>query len=175
MKKNNIFLIGPMGAGKTSIGREIAKRLHLAFYDSDEIIEERTGADVPWIFDLEGEEGFRKREAKVIAELTKLQGIVLATGGSAVALPENRVALASYGIVIYLKTSLPDQMERTGRSKKRPLARDDKIRQETLKNLRAEYEPLYEELADLSYDTDNFSVKFVALDIIKKLREQGYL
>lgn len=164
-----------MGAGKTSIGREIAKRLHLAFYDSDEIIEERTGADVPWIFDLEGEEGFRKREAKVIAELTKLQGIVLATGGGAVALPENRIALASYGIVVYLKTSLPDQMERTGRSKKRPLPKNDNIRQAALKNLRAEYEPLYEELADLSYDTDNLSVKFVARDVIRKLREQGYL
>lgn len=164
-----------MGAGKTSIGREIAKRLHLAFYDSDEIIEERTGADVPWIFDLEGEEGFRKREAKVIAELTKLQGIVLATGGGAIALSENRIALASYGIVVYLKTSLPDQMERTGRSKKRPLPKNDNIRQATLKNLRAEYEPLYEELADLSYDTDNLSVKFVARDVIRKLREQGYL
>jgi shikimate kinase len=175
MKQKNIFLIGPMGAGKTSIGREIAKRLHLVFYDSDEIIEERTGADVPWIFDLEGEEGFRKREAKVIAELSKLQGIVLATGGGAIALPENRIALTSYGVVIYLKTSLPDQMERTSRSKKRPLAKDDNIRQEMLENLRAEYEPLYEELADLTYDTDNLPVKYVARDIIKKLREQNFL
>ncbi len=175
MKPKNIFLIGPMGAGKTSIGREIAKKLHLIFYDSDEVIEERTGADVPWIFDLEGEDGFRKREAKVIAELTKLQGIVLATGGGAVALPENRIALASYGIVVYLKTSLPDQMERTSRSKKRPLAQDDNIRQQTLQNLRVEYGPVYEELADLTYDTDDLPVKSVARDIIKKLREQDFL
>lgn len=174
-KQKNIFLIGPMGAGKTSIGRELAKLLRLEFYDSDHVIEERTGADVPWIFDIEGEDGFRKRETKVIAELTQLQGIVLATGGGVVAVPENRIALASHGIIVYLKTSLEDQVERTSRSKKRPLSREEMERQATLENLRSEYGPLYEEMADLTYDTNNHSVRFVAQEIIKKLQEKNYI
>jgi shikimate kinase len=174
-KLRNIFLIGPMGAGKTSIGRELAKSLNLDFYDSDEVIEERTGADIPWIFDIEGEEGFRKREIKVIAELAEMQGIVLATGGGVVASPENRIVLANCGVVIYLKTSLEGQVERTSKSKKRPLADEAAKRKNTLRNLRAEYEYLYEGMADIIYDTDGHSVRFVTQDLIKILREQGYI
>ena len=105
VKVRNIFLIGPMGAGKSTIGRALAKELKLEFYDSDEVIEERAGADISWIFDIEGEEGFRRREQKVIDELTQKTNIVLATGGGVVITPENRNALAGRGTVIYLKTS----------------------------------------------------------------------
>src|SRR5437870_4647302 len=97
-KQHNIFLIGPMGAGKTAIGRQLAKTLRMDFYDSDQIIEERAGADIPWIFDLEGEAGFRRREETVIDELTRKQNVVLATGGGCVTTPENRLHLAGRGI-----------------------------------------------------------------------------
>ena len=109
VKVRNIFLIGPMGAGKSTIGRALAKEVKLEFFDSDEVIEERAGADIAWIFDVEGEEGFRRREQKVIDELTQRTNIVLATGGGVVMTPENRNALAGSGTVIYLKTSLQHQ------------------------------------------------------------------
>ncbi len=174
-KRQNIYLVGPMGAGKTSIGRELAKELRLTFYDSDEVIEEKTGANIPWIIDIEGADGFKKREQDVIAELTKVQGIVLATGGGTVATVVNRTALAGYGIVVYLKASLEDQMERTSKSKKRPLSTADDERKEALVDMRVNLGPLYEECADLVYCTDNRSVKAVAKDIIGKLQEQGLL
>lgn len=166
VKVRNIFLVGPMGAGKSTIGRALAKELKLAFYDSDEVIEERSGADISWIFDIEGEEGFRKREQKVIDELTQKSNIVLATGGGVVMTPENRVALAARGTVIYLKTSLEQQYERTKRDTKRPLLQTDNL-EERLVSLREQREPLYEELADISFETDKLTVKAVANNIIK--------
>jgi shikimate kinase len=172
--KRNIYLIGPMGAGKTSIGRKLAQELDLDFFDSDQVIEERTGADIPWIFDIEGEEGFREREIKVIAELTKLQGIVLATGGTVVAAPENRKALTN-GVIVYLKTSPDKQMDRTSRSKKRPIPAPATARQITLNELRDKYEEIYEELADFSCDTDNNTVTGVTRAIIKELQERKFL
>lgn len=120
VKFHNIFLIGPMGAGKSTIGRTVAKELKLDFFDSDLEIEERTGADLSWIYDLEGEDGFRKREIDVIDELTHKSNIVLATGGGVVDSKENRIALAGRGTVIYLCTSLEQQYERTKRDTKRP-------------------------------------------------------
>ncbi len=174
-KKQNIFLIGPMGAGKTSIGRQLAKELQREFYDSDAVIEQRTGADIPWILDIEGEEGFRKRETDVLLELTKLQEIILATGGGAVVKSANRAALAANGIVIYLKTSLEEQLERTEQSKKRPLAKEDSIRKATLEKLQGEYSAYYEELADIIYESDYSSVHTIARDIINKLKNGNYL
>ena len=171
IKHNNIFLIGPMGAGKTSIGRHLAQTLNLVFYDSDEVIEARTGADIPWILDIEGEEGFRKREENVIAELTKLRNIVLATGGGVVASPENRQALAENGTIIYLKASIDGQIERTGRSKKRPLSSEKSLRVEKLQNLWSEYAPLYESLADFTCYTENSSLMSIVLNIIKRIRK----
>lgn len=165
--QRNIFLIGPMGAGKTSIGKALAEALSLDFYDSDQVIEKRAGADVLWIYDIEGEEGFRQREAKVLAELVKLKGILLATGGGSVALPENRIALAANGTVIYLKTSFDDQLRRIRYCKKRPLAQDPVERSEELQNLRAEFEPLYLEIADVVYNTDHKSTRH----IIQELKE----
>ena len=167
VKVRNIFLIGPMGAGKSTIGRTLAKELKLEFYDSDEVIEERTGADISWIYDVEGEEGFRRREQKVIEELTQKSNIVLATGGGVIMTPENRNALAGRGTVIYLKTSLQQQYERTKRdSPKRPMLQTPDL-EGRLEMLRDEREPLYEDLADVSFDTDKLTVKAVANNIIK--------
>jgi shikimate kinase len=168
VKVRNIFLIGPMGAGKSTIGRALAKELKLEFFDTDEVIEERTGASVSWIFDVEGEDGFRRREQKVIEELTQKNNIVLATGGGVVTTPENRTALAGRGTVIYLKTSLAQQFERTKRDTKRPLLQTPNL-EGRLEDLRLEREPLYEELADVSFETDKLTVKAVANKIIKYL------
>lgn len=166
VKVRNIFLIGPMGAGKSTIGRTLAKELKLDFYDSDEEIEQRTGADISWIFDIEGEDGFRKREQRVIDELTQKQNIVLATGGGVVMTTENRTALAGRGTVIYLKTSLQQQFERTKRDTKRPLLQTEDI-ESRLVDLQDERAPYYEELADISFETDKLTVKAVANNIIK--------
>lgn len=164
----NIFLIGPMGAGKSTIGRALAKELKLEFYDTDEVIEERTGASISWIFDVEGEEGFRRREQRVIEELTQKSNIVLATGGGVVMTPENRTALAGRGTVIYLRTSLAQQFERTKRDTKRPLLQTPNL-EGRLEVLRDEREPFYEELADVHFETDKLTVKAVANKIIKYL------
>src|SRR5262245_40116904 len=117
----NIFLIGPMGAGKTSVGKLLAKILNYEFLDSDQVIEEQTGADIPWIFDIEGEEGCRNREMKVIDQLTRKTDIVLATGGGVVLREENRRNLAARGIVFYLSVGVDEQVLRTDRSHNRPL------------------------------------------------------
>ena len=166
VKVRNIFLIGPMGAGKSTIGRTLAKELKLDFYDSDEVIEQRAGADISWIFDIEGEEGFRVREQKVIEELTQKNNIVLATGGGVIMTPENRNALAGRGTVIYLRTSLQQQYERTKRDTKRPLLQTDDL-ESRLISLEDERKPHYEELADISFETDKLTVKAVANNIIK--------
>jgi shikimate kinase len=168
IKVRNIFLIGPMGAGKSTIGRTLAKELKLAFYDSDEVIEERAGASVAWIYDIEGEDGFRRREQKVIDELTQKHNIVLATGGGVVMTPENRNALAARGTVIFLMTSLQQQYERTKRDTKRPQLQTNDL-ETRLETLRQEQEPFYEELADVTFETDKLTVKAVANNIIKYL------
>ena len=157
-----------MGAGKSTIGRTLAKELKLEFYDTDEVIEERTGADISWIFDVEGEDGFRVREQKIIDELTQVNNIVLATGGGVIMTPENRNALAARGTVIYLKASLQQQFERTKRDTKRPLLQTDDL-EGRLISLKEEREPFYEELADVSFETDKLTVKAVANNIIKYL------
>lgn len=157
-----------MGAGKSTIGRALAKELKLDFFDSDEVIEQRAGANIGWIFDIEGEEGFRRREQKVIDELTQKTNIVLATGGGAIMTPENRIALSARGIVVYLKTSLQQQYERTKRDTKRPLLQTDNL-EERLESLGEEREPHYTELADVSFETDKLTVKAVANNIIKYL------
>lgn len=169
VKVRNIFLIGPMGAGKSTIGRTLAKELKLDFYDSDEVIEERAGADLSWIFDLEGEEGFRKREQKIIDELTQKSNIVLATGGGVVITAENRNALAARGTVIYLKASLQQQYERTKRDTTRRPALKSKNLEDRLETLQQERERFYEELADMSFETDKLTVKAVTMNIIKYL------
>ena len=167
-EKRNIFLVGPMGAGKSTIGRHLADELHLEFFDSDQDIERRTGADISWIFDLEGEDGFRKREEDMINELTDKQGIVLATGGGSVVNKAVRNRLSARGIVVYLQTTIDKQVARTQRDKRRPLLQSDDPEQ-VLKNLADERNPMYEEVADYVVDTDDQSARAVANQIIDKL------
>ncbi|AMG30397.1 shikimate kinase AroK [Grimontia hollisae] len=167
-EKRNIFLVGPMGAGKSTIGRHLAQQLHMEFYDSDTVIEERTGADIAWVFDVEGEEGFRVREENVINDLTEKQGIVLATGGGSIKSKESRNRLSARGIVVYLETTIEKQLARTQRDKKRPLLQTEQPR-EVLEALAAERNPLYEEIADYVVRTDDQSAKVVANQIIELL------
>lgn len=165
-EKRNIFLIGPMGAGKSTIGRQLAQQLNMDFVDSDAEIEQRAGADIGWIFDVEGEEGFRKREERIINELTQRQGIVLSTGGGAVLSKENRNHLSARGIVIYLETTVDKQYQRTQRDKKRPLLQDVEDPREVLENLAKIRNPLYEEIADITLPTDEQSAKAMATQIV---------
>jgi len=168
-EKRNIFLIGPMGAGKSTIGREIADRLHLEFFDSDQEIERRTGADIAWVFDLEGEEGFRKREETVIEDLSEKHGIVLATGGGSVISTNVRNHLSARGIVVYLETTIDKQVARTQRDRRRPLLQTEEEPRTVLENLAVARNPLYEEIADVIVQTDDQSAKVVAHKIIEKL------
>ncbi|WP_144211965.1 shikimate kinase AroK [Shewanella donghaensis] len=167
-EKRNIFLVGPMGAGKSTIGRHLAQLLHLDFHDSDHEIEQRTGADIAWVFDVEGEEGFRVREAQVIADLSEKQGIVLATGGGSVQSKDIRNHLSARGIVVYLETTIDKQVARTQRDKRRPLLQVDDPR-EVLEDLAGVRNPLYEEIADVIVKTDEQSAKIVANQIIEQL------
>ncbi len=165
-KTQNIFLIGPMGAGKTTVGRMLARELKREFYDTDEVIESRTGVDIPWIFDVEGEEGFRQREMAVVDELTQKTGVVLATGGSVVVEPQNRTHLAARGLVIYLKTTVDQQLERTEKDKKRPLLLQATDREAVLRDIAVNYDELYREIADHIFVTDNRSIRAVVNDIL---------
>ncbi len=167
-EKRNIFLVGPMGAGKSTIGRHLADELHLEFYDSDQEIERRTGADIAWIFDLEGEDGFRKREENVINDLTDKQGIVLATGGGSVVNKAVRNRLSARGIVVYLQTTIDKQVARTQRDKRRPLLQNGDPEQ-VLRDLAEVRNPMYEEVADYVVDTDDQSARSVANQIISKI------
>jgi shikimate kinase len=164
----NIFLIGPMGAGKSAVGRQLARLLHLDFADSDEDIEARTGVDIAFIFEKEGEEGFRKREAKVIDDLTQRDGIVLATGGGAIVEPQNRSHLGARGFVIYLHTTVDQQLARTRKGRERPLLDNDDPRA-VLETLMATREPMYREIADLTIETDSRKVRAVANEILDRL------
>ena len=164
-EKRNIFLIGPMGAGKSTIGRQLAQMLNMDFLDSDSVIEERAGADIDWIFDIEGEAGFRKREERIINELTQSQGLVLSTGGGTVLSKDNRNALSARGIVVYLETTVDKQFERTQRDKKRPLLQTENPYQ-VLQELAKIRNPLYEEIADITLQTDDQTAKVVATQII---------
>jgi shikimate kinase len=164
----NLFLVGPMGAGKSAVGRQLARLLHLDFMDSDEEIESRTGVDIPFIFEKEGEAGFRKREAKVIEDLTQKDGVVLATGGGAVMDPQNRNHLGARGFVIYLHTSVDQQLARTRKGRDRPLLANDDPRT-VLETLMATRDPLYREIADLTVETDGRKVRAVANEILERL------
>jgi len=168
-KKINVFLVGPMGSGKTTIGRHLAKALRVEFIDSDHEIEKRTGATIPWIFDIEGEEGFRKREKAVIDDLTRRKGMVLATGGGAILAPENRRCLSSRGVVVYLRASVDELYERTAKDKNRPLLQTDDPKAK-LQALLEEREPLYLEVADLVVDTGRKGVRSLVRGLAGKVK-----
>jgi shikimate kinase len=157
-----------MGSGKSTIGQLLARRLGLTFLDSDKEIERRTGVDIPTIFDIEGEAGFRTRERKVIDELSRREGIVLATGGGAVTSAENRKTLASRGTVVYLDTSVEQQLARTSRDRNRPLLQTSD-RRARLEALLSERGPLYRSLADIIIDTDGQTAKAVTRQLADRL------
>lgn len=159
-----------MGAGKTTIGRQLAEALNMDFLDSDHEIENRSGATIPWIFDVEGEEGFRKRERAIIDELTQRQNIVLATGGGAVLSEANRQCLKSRGTVIYLSASIEQLINRTQRDRNRPLLQteDPRARLEELMQIR---DPLYREVADIIIKTDHSSIRSSVNRIIQQLKK----
>lgn len=168
----SVFLIGPMGSGKTTVGRRLAARLGHRFFDSDAEIEARTGVDVAFIFEKEGEAGFRVREQDAIEQLTALPGVVLSTGGGAILSAQNRERLATRGIVVYLATSVEQQLARTRRSKRRPLLDTDDPRGR-LAALAAEREPLYRSIAAITVRTDGRKSVAVAAEIARRLGEAG--
>ncbi len=174
MSRQNIILVGLMAVGKSTVGRSLAQRLGYEFFDSDKVIEERAGADVGWIFDVEGEEGFRERETQVLDELTAREGIVLATGGGAVIRAENRKILAARGVVVHLDSPLERLLERTEKDRKRPLLQNGDPK-DTLARLQHERGPLYEEIADYRFVTDRQSPKALARDIETCLRDNGII
>jgi len=160
-----LFLIGPMGAGKTTLGRLVAGELGFEFIDSDRVIEERTGVDIPTIFHFEGEEGFRAREARVIDELTQRDHIVLATGGGAILREENRSHLHNRGFVVYLKVSVNQQLLRTSRDRGRPLLNNPNP-ERTLIELAAARTPLYERVAHFTIDTEHSRTRYLKSRIV---------
>ena len=164
----SIFLVGPMGAGKSTIGKILSELTSLPLIDSDTEIEKRTGADISWVFDVEGEAGFRKREEAVIDDLTQRQGIILATGGGAVITPANRQHLSARGIVVYLYTPVETQYKRTLKDRRRPLLQNpDPLK--TLSELMQKREPFYREIADFIIDTSLHNAKTVAQNIVKMI------
>jgi shikimate kinase len=164
----NVIHNGPMGSGKTAVGRRLAAMLGKAFFDSDAEIEKRTGVDIRFIFEKEGEARFRQRERDVIAALTALDGVVVATGGGAVLDPSNRERLASTGTVVYLEASVDTQLQRTRPSRNRPLLMNDDPRA-VLERLMSIRRPLYEEIADVRIDTTGRRVKTVAASVLELL------
>jgi shikimate kinase len=168
LEYNRVFLVGPMGAGKSTIGKLLARSLKLGFADSDTEIEKRTGADIPWIFDVEGEEGFRDREEQGIEEMTQLDHTVLATGGGVVIREANRRALAERGFVIYLHATLEEQLRRTRGDRNRPLlAQGDP--EAVLRRLIEVREPLYREIADHVIETDRSNPRVIAKRLLSQL------
>ncbi len=170
--RQNIYFVGLMAVGKSTIGRLLARSLGREFFDSDHVIEERAGAPVAWIFDVEGEEGFRDREQAVIDELTRKEGIVMATGGGTVLRPANRNALAGRGCVVHLDSSVDRLVERTCRDRNRPILQQGD-RRETLTRLLADRSPLYAEIADYRFVTDSKGARAMAGLIERTLQDDG--
>lgn len=167
----NLFLIGPMASGKSAVGRALAVQLHRHFYDSDDEIESWTGVDLAFVFEKEGESGFRQREARAIAELTARTGIVLATGGGAVLSAANRRHLGARGFVVYLQTSVDQQLRRIRHGRERPLiaGEGETGRRRVLETLMSQRAAKYEELADLIVETSERKVNAVVREILHRL------
>ena len=170
----NVFLIGPMGVGKTTIGKMLAKELGLQFIDTDEEVERRAGANIAWIFDVEGEEGFRTRETNVLDDLTQQSKVLLATGRGSILKLENRRFIGSRGVVVSLETTVEMQIKRTEKDKKRPLLQQGDPR-EILTRLKAERDPIYQELADIRITLGDSNSRKVVNSIIRKLEQENYI
>jgi shikimate kinase len=168
---NNIFLVGLMGAGKTTVGRQLAAELSKAFHDTDQEVERRTGVRVSLIFEIEGEAGFRSREAQVVDELTQLSNVVVATGGGVVLAPANREHLAQRGMVIYLHGQPKELWQRTRYDKSRPLLQNTDVL-ETLHRLYLQRDPLYREIADIVIDTGHQRARALLLQLLPRVRQQ---
>ena len=168
-KTMNIFIVGPMGSGKSTVGKIISDELFLSFLDTDEEIETRTGASIDWIFDLEGEDGFRKRESSILQDMVQKNSIVLSTGGGIILSEENRELLSSRGTVFYLATPISVQLERTAKDKDRPLLKNGDP-EKILTKLHKDRESLYEAVADHVVNTENKSSQEVASEIIKLVK-----
>ena len=169
-QKGNIILIGPMGSGKTSTGRILAKEMGYVFADTDEVVTNRTGVSIEYIFDVEGEEGFRKRECLALKECLNDNNTILSTGGGIVLSKENRDLLQDRGTVVYLQTSIRSQVKRTASTNNRPLLQD-KDPEETLEKLMLTRAPLYEEIADITIMTDNKSLREMSKEIQRAINE----
>lgn len=169
---SSVFLIGPMGAGKTAVGRRLGQELGMEFYDTDLEIQRQTGVDIGFIFEKEGEDGFRRREVAAIERLTQLPSIVLATGGGAVIHPENRSRLSQRGRVVYLRASITQQLRRTRLKANRPLL-DGESPEETLGKLAQQRERIYEEMADLTINTNGRKVPAVVAEIVSWFQDPG--
>ena len=165
----NIFIVGPMGSGKSTVGKIISDELFLNFFDTDDEIESRTGASIDWIFDLEGEEGFRKRESSILEEMVKQNSIVLSTGGGIILSDSNRELLSSRGTVFYLSTPISVQIERTSKDKDRPLLKNGDPK-EILTKLQENRKDLYESVSDHVIETENKSSQEVASEIINLIK-----
>jgi shikimate kinase len=169
---DRLFIVGPMAAGKSAVGKRLAARLGMPFFDSDAVVEQRTGVDIEYIFDREGEEGFRRRERAVIAELSEQRPVVLSTGGGAVLDPDNRRLLAQRGVVIYLSAGVDAQLSRTRCNTNRPLLRTGDPRA-TLIALAETRDPLYQGLADITVSTDGRTVEAVVSKLLRRLRTEA--
>ena len=169
-----VFMIGPMGSGKSTVGRVLAGLLGCDFVDSDSEIEARCGANIPWIFDVEGETGFRRRETAVLSDLAQRSKVVIATGGGAVVTEVNRQLMSETGVVVYLEVSVEQQLKRTGSGEGRPLLAEGD-RGATLRKLMEEREPLYKGLADLIISASGGNARRVARQIQEQLAVQSLL
>jgi len=166
-----IFIVGPMASGKSTIGKRLAQKLNLQFIDIDKEIEDRAGTNIPWIFEVEGEKGFRKREEKVLEESIKKSNVVISTGAGIVLSKSNRDLMIRSGKVIYLEASLKIQLKRTQNDRSRPLLMDGN-KEEVLKKLKKEREPIYEEISDLKIHQENKKLKQVVEEISNKLNNE---
>ncbi|MCK9468736.1 MAG: shikimate kinase [Porticoccaceae bacterium] len=166
----NLYLVGPMGVGKTTIGRLLAQKLGRVFVDLDEEIEQRSGASIPWIFDVEGEAGFRRREAELLKELSAGRNLVLSTGGGVVLNPDNRQLLKATGIVVFLNASVEQLYQRTLKDRKRPLLQVPDRRQ-VIERLKRDRDPLYREVAHLVFDVGHRNSRIATEALIRRLGE----
>jgi len=164
-----IFIVGPMASGKSTLGKKLAQTLEIDFLDTDNEIEKKAGAEISWIFEVEGEDGFRERESKALQKSVEKDNVVISTGGGIVTIEENRDLMIAKGKVVYLKTPIEIQLKRTENEKRRPLLSQGK-REQTLRVLKEERDPQYEEIADITINQDQQKNRNVVIDeIIDKL------